>query len=174
MLDVDAEQARTAFDSIERTGEQALGEMRRLLGMLRQDDPNVDRAPQPSLARLDALADDLRSSGLPVEVEVDGDTVELAPGVDLAAYRIVQEALTNTLKHAGPAIARVHVHYGDGAVELTIEDDGGGTGNGNGTGNGLVGIRERVAVVGGEVAAGPRAEGGYQIRARLPFALEVP
>ena len=172
VLDVDVAQARTAFDSIERTGEQALGEMRRLLGMLREDDPNAGRAPQPSLARLDALADDLRSSGLPVEVAVDGETVELAPGVDLTAYRIVQEALTNTLKHAGPAVAHVHVHYGDDAVELTVEDDGAGTGNGNGTGNGLVGIRERVAVVGGTLEAGPLPEGGFRIHARLPYGAD--
>jgi signal transduction histidine kinase len=169
VLDVDVEQARTAFDSIERTGEQALGEMRRLLGMLREEDPNAGRAPQPSLARLDALAEDLRSSGLPVEVAVDGETVELAPGVDLAAYRIVQEALTNTLKHAGPAIAHVHVHYCGDAVELTVEDDGAGTGKGNGTGNGLVGIRERVAVVGGTLEAGALPEGGFRIHARLPY-----
>jgi len=169
VLDVDVEQARTAFDSIERTGEQALGEMRRLLGMLREEDPNAGRAPQPSLARLDALAEDLRSSGLPVEVDVDGDAVELAPGVDLAAYRIVQEALTNTLKHAGPAVAHVHVHYGDRSVELTIEDDGAGTGNGNGTGNGLVGIRERVSVVGGTLEAGALPEGGFRVRALLPY-----
>jgi signal transduction histidine kinase len=169
VLDVDREQARTAFDSIERTGEQALGEMRRLLGMLREEDPNGDRAPQPSLARLDALADDLRSSGLPVEVEVNGDEVELAPGIDLAAYRIVQEALTNTLKHAGPAVARVDVHYGPDAIELTVLDDGAGAGNGNGTGNGLVGVRERVAVVGGTIEAGARPEGGFRVHARLPY-----
>jgi signal transduction histidine kinase len=169
VLDVDVEQARTAFDSIERTGEQALGEMRRLLGMLREEDPDVGRAPQPSLARLDALADDLRSSGLPVEVEVDGNAVELAPGVDLAAYRIVQEALTNTLKHAGPAVARVHVHYDMNALELTVEDDGAGKANGSGTGNGLVGIRERVAVVGGTLEAGALPEGGFRVHARLPY-----
>ena len=170
VLDSDVEQARTAFDSIERTGEQALGEMRRLLGMLREEDPDAGRsAPQPSLARLDALADDLRSSGLPVDVAVDGDAVELAPGVDLAAYRIVQEALTNTLKHAGPAVARVHVHYGRTAIELTVLDDGTGAGNGNGTGNGLVGIRERVAVVGGTIEAGALPEGGFRVHARLPY-----
>jgi len=172
VLDVDVEQARTAFDSIERTGEQALGEMRRLLGMLREEDPDAGRAPQPSLARLEALAEDLRSSGLPVDVEVDGDTVELAPGVDLAAYRIVQEALTNTLKHAGPAVAHVHVHYGDSAVELTIEDDGTGTGNGNGTGNGLVGIRERVSVVGGSLEAAALPQGGFRVHALLPYGAD--
>ena len=169
VLDSDLAEARTAFDSIERTGEQALGEMRRLLGMLREEDPNAGRAPQPSLERLDALADELRSSGLPVEVSVDGDAVELAPGVDLAAYRIVQEALTNTLKHAGPAVARVHVHYGPSAIDLTVVDDGAGAGNGNGTGNGLVGIRERVAVVGGTIEAGALPGGGFRVHARLPY-----
>ncbi|HZR94561.1 MAG TPA: histidine kinase [Gaiellaceae bacterium] len=175
VLDSDLDTARAAFDSIERTGEQALGEMRRLLGMLREDDGEHLRAPQPSLARLDALAEDVRASGLPVEIEVDGETVELAPGVDLAAYRIVQEALTNTLKHAGPALARVRVRYAPDAVELTIEDDGKGPGstNGVGTGNGLTGIGERVAVVGGAIETGPRPEGGFRVHAVLPYGDEA-
>ena len=155
--------------SIERTGEQALGEMRPPARDAARGGPDRGASPQPSLARLDALADDLRSSGLPVEVAVDGDAVELAPGVDLAAYRIVQEALTNTLEHAGPAVARVHVHYGPEAIELTVLDDGAGTGNGNGTGNGLVGIRERVSVVGGTLEASALPEGGFRVQARLPY-----
>jgi signal transduction histidine kinase len=109
---------------------------------------------------------------LPVELQIDGSPRELPPGVDLSAYRIVQEALTNALKHAGPATARVVVTYGESGLELEVADDGSGNGNGDGTGHGLVGIRERVAVFGGEVDAGARSEGGYAVRARLPYATE--
>jgi signal transduction histidine kinase len=109
MLDHDLDDSRLAFDAIERTGEQALGEMRRLLGLLRESDDELARAPQPSLARIPDLADQLRAAGLAVELDIEGDPVELPPGVDLSAYRIVQEALTNSLKHAGPAHARVHI-----------------------------------------------------------------
>jgi signal transduction histidine kinase len=169
MLDHDAAESRRAFDTIERTSEQALGEMRRLLGMLRESDEDLAHAPQPTLARLDALAEQVRASGLPVEVETIGKPVELPPGVDLSAYRIVQEALTNALKHAGPARARVVVRYGPEDLELEVIDDGAGSGNGGGSGHGLIGIRERVAVVGGDIEAGPRADGGFAIRARLPY-----
>ncbi len=172
VMDHDREETRRAFDAIERTGEQALGEMRRLLGMLREGDPTTVRAPQPSLARLDALAEAMRASGLPVEVSVEGDPVELAPGVDLAAYRIAQEALTNALKHAGPAVARVQVTYDADAVCIAVTDDGKGGDNGSCTGNGLVGVRERVAVVGGELTAGPLDGGGFGVSARLPYGSE--
>lgn len=171
VLDADVEAARTAFDSIERAGEQALGEMRRLLDMLREADGDRLRAPQPSLRSLEALAEELRASGLPVRVAVEGHAAELPPGVDLAAYRIVQEALTNTLKHAGAAAAVVCIRYGERAVEVTIDDDGRGPSvrNGPGTGNGLLGIRERVAVVGGTLQTGPLPEGGFRVRALLPY-----
>jgi signal transduction histidine kinase len=112
----------------------------------------------------------VREAGLPVELTVEGDPAELPPGVDLSAYRIVQEALTNALKHAGPATARVTVRYGEGELELEISDDGAGGGNGGGAGQGLTGIRERVAVFGGDVEAGSRPEGGYGVRVRLPYA----
>jgi signal transduction histidine kinase len=160
-----------AFDAIERTGEQALGEMRRLLGLLRQDDEQLARSPQPSLARLDALAEHVRAAGLPVELRVDGERVELPPGVDLSAYRIVQEALTNALKHAGRARAVVRVAYGPDVLEVEVTDDGAGaaSGNGAGGGHGLLGIRERVALVGGELDAGPLPGGGFVVRARLPY-----
>jgi signal transduction histidine kinase len=164
------QQSLDAFDAIERTGEQALGEMRRLLGLLRQDDEELARSPQPSLARLESLAAHVRASGLPVEVRIEGEMPQLPPGVDLSAYRIVQEALTNALKHAGPASAHVRVVYGPRAVEVEVTDDG--RGNGSSTadgGHGLVGIRERVALVGGQLEAGPIEGGGFAVRARLPY-----
>jgi signal transduction histidine kinase len=172
MLDHDPADSRRAFDAIERTGEQALGEMRRLLGLLRESDDELSRAPLPSLARIADLAEQVRAAGLAVELDIEGEPVELPPGVDLSAYRIVQEALTNALKHAGPAQARVHIRFGDDAVELEIVDDGLGRGSGNGSGNGLVGLRERAAIVGGELAAGPRSGGGFAVRAALPYDSE--
>ena len=169
VLDTDPEASRTAFDSIERTGEQALGEMRRLLGMLRDDDEEESRAPQPSLERLEALADEMRGSRLSVELAIDGVPNGIPPGVDVSGYRIVQEALTNVLKHAGPAVARVGVRYAPDAVEIAVVDDGRGGLTGQGTGNGLLGIKERVAVVGGEIEAGPQPDGGFAVHARLPY-----
>ncbi len=169
VLERDTDAARAAFDSIERTGEQALGEMRRLLGMLRDDDEERSRAPQPSLERLGALAEEMRASGLPVELDVQGAPNGIPPGIDVSGYRIVQEALTNTLKHAGAAVARVGVRFTPDAVEIDVVDDGRGGLAAAGTGNGLVGIRERVAIVGGEVAAGPEPDGGFAVRVRLPY-----
>jgi signal transduction histidine kinase len=168
-LDDEPEETREALRSIESTATQALGEMRRLLGILRQDDDQLALAPQPSLAHLDALVDQVRAAGLPVELRVEGEPAELPPGVDLSAYRIVQEALTNALKHAGPARARVVVRYGDEELELEVADDGSGVGNTDGAGHGLIGMRERVAVYGGELDARSRPEGGYQVRACLPL-----
>jgi signal transduction histidine kinase len=170
ILDEDPDEARGAFDTIEETGTRALVEMRRLLGLLRADDEALALAPQPSLGELDRLAAQVREAGLPVEVAIEGEPVELPPGVDVSAYRIVQEALTNALRHAGPARARVLVRYGADELELEITDDGPGIANGAGAGHGLVGIRERVAVYGGELTAGSRVEGGYALRARLPLA----
>ena len=169
VLATDPEETRDALDAIERAGEQALGEMRRLLGLLRDGDDELALAPQPSLARIDDLAASLTETGLPVEVRVEGTPVALPPGIDVTAYRIVQEALTNTLKHAGPARAFVVVRYEPGAVVLEVLDDGPGALDSNGSGHGLAGIGERVAVYGGELASGRRPEGGYALRARLPF-----
>jgi signal transduction histidine kinase len=169
VLDDDPADAREAFDTIEATGKQALVEMRRLLGLLRADDEELALAPQPSLGQLDRLAAQVREAGLPVEIAIEGDPVELPPGVDVSAYRIVQEALTNALRHAGPARAHVLVRYGTDELELEITDDGPGASNGDGTGHGLLGIRERVAVYGGDLRAGVRAEGGFSLRARLPL-----
>jgi signal transduction histidine kinase len=169
LLAAEPASAREAFDVIEQVSEQALTEMRRLLGLLRQNDDELVLAPQPSLTRIDELVSGLRASGLPVEVTVEGDPAPLPPGVDVSAYRIVQEALTNALKHAGPARAHVFLRYGPDDLELEILDDGAGTGNGGGSGHGLAGIRERVAVIGGELDSGHRPEGGYSVRARLPL-----
>jgi signal transduction histidine kinase len=169
LLHEDPDEARRAFDTIERTASQALAEMRRLLGMLRADDDALAFAPQPSLSGLETLAREVTAAGLPVEVRIVGEPVELPAGVDLSAYRIVQEALTNALKHAGPARANVSVRYGDGELEIEVVDDGSASGNGDGTGHGLLGIRERVTVYGGSFEAGRGALGGYAVRARLPY-----
>ncbi len=179
-LTSDPDTARKALDAIEQTNTAALGDMRRLLAVLRDTEPEGlatdDHAPQPSLAHLDRLVAQVRESGVPVEVDVVGDPQDLPPGVDLSAYRIVQEALTNVLKHSAQANARVVLEYADDALAVTVSDDGiPGPMNGTepGGGHGLIGIRERVAVVGGEVAAGPGPDGGFEIRATLPYALEV-
>jgi signal transduction histidine kinase len=162
-------EVRQALAAIEATGREAIDEMRRLLGILRRGDDELTLAPQPSLSELDALVAGVREAGLPVELEVVGEAIALPPGVDLSAYRIVQEALTNALKHAGPAHARVIVRYGADAVELEVSDDGPGRVGAPGTGHGLVGMRERVALYGGDLEAGSRHEGGWALRARLPL-----
>jgi signal transduction histidine kinase len=169
MLDKDVEDTRRALDAIEHAGEQALAEMRRLLGMLRESDAELAFTPPPSLTRIDQLAAQLTATGLPVEVTVEGEAFALPPGVDASAYRIVQEALTNALKHAGPAHARVILRYSLEDLELEVLDDGNGSGTAGGSGYGLAGLRERVAVYGGELESGTRPEGGYALRARLPL-----
>lgn len=172
LLDSEPNETRGALDTIERTGQQALVEMRRLVGLLRESDEKLALAPQPTLSQLHQLVAQVRAAGLPVSLSIEGDPVELPPGIDLSAYRIVQEALTNALKHAGPAHARVSLRYRPDGLDVEVTDDGTGTGNGDGGGHGLVGIRERVSVYGGELDAGPRADGGYSVRARLPHASE--
>jgi signal transduction histidine kinase len=169
VLEAEPADAREAFATIERTAHQALEEMRRLLGMLRASDEQLALAPQPTLKELDRLIEQVQAAGLPVVVAIEGEPRELPPGVDLSAYRIVQEALTNALKHAGPARARVLLRYDADELELEIADDGAGSGDGSGSGHGLIGMRERVSVYGGELQAGRRPEGGYALRARLPL-----
>jgi signal transduction histidine kinase len=169
MVTIDPQEAIGAFATIESTGRQALAEMRRLLGLLRAPDEQIALAPQPSLTRLDELAASLRAAGLPVELAIEGDPAPLPAGVDLSAYRIVQEALTNALKHAGPARARVIVRYEHESVELEISDDGRGEDPAADGGHGLVGMRERVSLVGGDLEAGAASGGGYLVRARLPL-----
>jgi len=159
-----------ALESIENTGRQALAEMRRLLGLLRTDDEPPAHEPQPTVAELERLVSQVREAGLPVELVVHGEPNGLPPGVAVSAYRIVQEALTNVLKHAGPASARVVVRYGTQELELEVADDGRGEHESDGTGHGLVGMRERVALYGGDLEARARSGGGFVVRARLPLA----
>jgi signal transduction histidine kinase len=164
------EREREALRTVEDTGRQALAEMRRLLGIMREEGESADRAPQPGVATLGKLVEHVREAGLPVELTIEGEPVRLAPGVDLSAYRIVQEALTNALKHAGPAHAWVAVRYGGDDVEIEVENDGRSESDGDGAGQGLAGMRERVALCGGELRTGPRRGGGYRISARLPVS----
>jgi len=173
MLEVDPERARRPLAAVQDTGREALTDLRRMLGALRAaDDGAPALAPQPGLAGLDALAEHVRDAGLPVEVRIEGEPRPLPAGVDLSAFRIVQEGLTNVLKHAGPARAEVVVRYDDDAIALRVVDDGSGavSARENG-GHGLVGMRERVAVYGGELTAGPRPapERGFALSARLPL-----
>ena len=162
-----------ALGSIETTGRQALVEMRRLLGVLRRTDVDLSLAPQPGLGSIDDLIGQVREAGLPVELHIEGEPEPLPLGVDLSAYRIVQEALTNTLKHAGPARAQVTIRYRTNEVELEVTDDGAGTGKGGGSGQGLMGMRERVAIYGGVFESG-RQNDGYLVRARLPLDADRP
>jgi signal transduction histidine kinase len=169
----DPEQASGVFSSIEATGREALVELRRLLGVLRSGDEHAATAPQPGLGSLDTLLGQVRDTGLHVDLRIEGDRVALPAGVDLSAYRIVQEALTNTLKHAGRAEAEVIVRYDTGFVELEILDNGvGPQAHSNGVGHGIAGMRERVALYGGALETGSRNGHGFAIRARLPLAAE--
>jgi signal transduction histidine kinase len=163
------------LETIESTGRAAMAEMRRLLGMLRRSDDELALAPQPSLRYLGDLVEQVREAGMPVELRIEGDERPIAPGIDLSAYRIVQEALTNALKHAGPANARVTVRYGERELDIEIADDGPGLAEPDPAGgHGLVGMRERVALFGGDLATGRQNGGGYAVRARLPLAGGAP
>ncbi len=167
VLDRDPGRAAVALGAIERTAREGLGEMRRLLGLL--DDDSAPREPQPGLSRLDELVAGAREAGLDVRAAVEGPPRHLPPGVDLSAYRIVQEALTNAMKHAGPCSAEVVVRYRADALELEISDDGDGAAVAPGSGRGLAGMRERAGVLGGQLTAGPGADGrGFRVHARLP------
>ena len=170
LLKPEQEREREALQIIEQTGREALAEMRRLVGVLRRPEEAPALAPQPSLEYVDRLVAQAREAGLPVDLRVEGDPVQLPAGVDLTAYRLVQEGLTNAIKHANAERAQVVVHYRNGTVELTISDDGSGDGGGESGGHGLVGMRERVSVYGGSLDAGPRPEGGYELHATLPVA----
>jgi signal transduction histidine kinase len=168
LLEDDQEKEREALLVVEQTGREALAEMRRMVGVLRRPDEAPALAPQPSLEHIEKLVAHTRDTGLPVELRIEGTPLELPAGIDTTAYRIVQEALTNAVKHAGASKADVVVRYMDGTVELTVTDDGRGDGHGGGSGHGLVGMRERVSVYGGELEAGPQAGGGFRLRATLP------
>jgi signal transduction histidine kinase len=177
-VEANPDQATAALTQIETTGRQALAEMRRLLGLLRDgQDGAAALTPQPSLAHLDSLLAAAREAGLPVELAVEGEPRQLPAGIDLSAYRIVQEALTNSLKHAGPAQATVRVRYGAKALDVQVSDDGRGAprevadpnGRAEVDGHGLIGMRERVALFAGALEVGTRPGGGFLVAARLPL-----
>jgi signal transduction histidine kinase len=165
-----ATEDRETLENVEQAGRSALAEMRRLLNAMRVEGDELELLPHPGLDDLGALADDVRAAGLAVNLEVHGDPIRLPPALDLSAYRILQEGLTNALKHAHASKADVEVHYDPGALRLCIHDDGPGgpTGNG-GLGHGLVGIRERVKIYGGDMTAGASPGGGFLLQARLPM-----
>lgn len=171
-VDAEPEQAKTAMLRVRDTGRTALAEMRRMLGVLRDDEPG-SHAPQPGLDQLDALVEQSRAAGMPVALTVSGESSPLSQGVELTVYRVVQEALTNVRKHAGPAVRRVDVTlmYRPDEVEVRVADDGAGSAgdalSGPG-GHGLVGMRERVAAHGGTLTTSPRTDGGFEVVAVLP------
>jgi signal transduction histidine kinase len=172
VLPDDPARAHEPLLSVEETGREALAEMRRLFGIVRGDEGDAALAPQPGLARLDALLEQAGKAGLPVELEVEGARRTLPPGVDLTAYRIVQEALTNARKHGGAGRAQVTIRYGREALDVEIRNDRRRARVAKEAGHGLVGMRERVSLYGGELEAGPQGEGGYAVRARLPVEAE--
>ena len=159
---------REALIAVEQTGRSALAEMRRLLGALHDDGPDVALAPQPGLDELDALAERVGRAGLPVQVHVEGTSYALPRAIDLSAYRIIQEGLTNSLKHAHAQHAEVTVSYGADRLAIEVRDDGVGASDSDGLGRGLVGVRERVKIYGGEMTAGASPGGGFVLTARLP------
>ena len=166
VFDSQPAKAREALASIEHTGREALTELRRLLGAVRADD---HKRPQPGLARLGSLVEQVRAAGLRVELDIQGEVTELPLGIDLSAYRIVQEALTNTIKHAHASKAVVVVRYSGEELAIEVLDDGvGPAGNGEG-GQGLIGMRERASLYDGRLAAGPRPDGGFGVSARFPL-----
>ena len=167
LLVEDPSRAREPLLSVEETGRQALAEMRRLLGILRSDEGDVVLTPQPGMAHLSALLEHVRIEGLEVEVEVDGEPAALPPGLDLAAYRIIQEALAHLREHAHASRAKVTVRYGRETLDLEISADAGGTSGAAGRGAALVAASELVALYGGELEAGLRASGRYAVHAQL-------
>ncbi|WP_141578616.1 sensor histidine kinase [Actinomadura sp. WMMA1423] len=173
VIDTQPAEARNALQAIEATSRDTLSGLRRMLTALRRDDPGAaPLGPAPGLADLDRLAEAARDAGLAVDLRTEGEPTPLPPDVDLSAYRIVQEAVTNVVRHAGTDRCRVTVGYGDGELAVEIEDDG--RGGVVGTGYGLVGMRERVALLRGEFSAGPRPGGGFRVAARIPAPAAAP
>jgi len=164
----DEPDVRDALSVIETTSRQTVDEMRRMLGVLRKNEDEIGLAPQPSLRDLDSLVEQVRGAGLDVDVLIEGEPRPLPAGLDLSAYRIVQEALTNALKHAAPAHVDLAVRYLEDRIVLDVVDDGTRPVPGHGTGNGLVGMRERAALFGGDLSAGRRVEGGWELHVTLP------
>jgi signal transduction histidine kinase len=167
-------QDKEVLKGVENTGRSSLAEMRRLLGAMRREDEELQRSPQPGLDGLGSLAEEVGRAGLPVQVHIEGHAFPLPSGVDLSAYRIVQEGLTNALKHARASHADVVVDYGEDELHLEVRDDGDAVSDGDGPGHGLVGVRERVKIYGGEMSAGTATGGGFVLSARLPLAGDAP
>jgi signal transduction histidine kinase len=173
VVEQDPTEAKKALENISTTSRSTLVELRRMLGVLREDDAGTTYVPAPGLSDLDKLAQEVTDAGIPVSVTIEGPLVELPAGVDLTGFRIVQEALTNVLKHAGPSNAWVGVSHRDGTLHIEVRDDGRGVnGRSSGMGHGLTGMRERVAVYGGELHAGPVPGGGFRVVADLPYATD--
>jgi signal transduction histidine kinase len=168
------EEDRDALRGVEQAGRTALAEMRRLLGAMRRDGEDPELAPQPGLGGLDSLVDEVGRAGLPVRLNVEGEPSPLPGAIDLSAYRIIQEGLTNALKHARASHADVVVRYGPDELHIDVRDDGEGSSTSDGLGHGLVGIRERVKIFGGEMTAGNAKEGGFILSARLPLSGDPP
>jgi signal transduction histidine kinase len=166
----DQPEVREALSAIAETGRETIDEMRLLLGVLRRTDDTVALAPQPGLNDLEQLIRNVACTGLNVGLRVEGTQLPVPPGVDLSAYRIVQEALTNVMKHAGPASAEVTVRYDRDYIEVEVRDDGRVQVTAQGSGNGLIGMHERAAMLGGELRAGACKDGGFAVLARLPIA----
>jgi len=160
---------RDALRGVERVGRAALAELRRLLAVMRRDGDRVELTPQPGLDGLNSLVKDIGHAGLPVELHVEGEPYPLPQGIDLSAYRIVQEALTNALKHAHASHANVTIHYAPDEVQIDVRDNGHGAVTSNGHGHGLIGIRERVKLYGGDMTTGTANGGGFILRTRLPL-----
>jgi signal transduction histidine kinase len=158
-----------ALTAVERTGREALAEMRRMVGVLRHGDEAPALAPQPGLEQLSLLIEQVREAGLPVQLRVEGVAAKLPASLDLTAYRLVQEGLTNALKHARAQHAEVLLRYEPNVLEITVTDDGCGGSTATDGGHGLIGMRERVSVYGGELSVGPLDRGGFEMRARLPL-----
>ena len=169
MLKTDPARAFEPVRAIQDTGRGALVEMKRLVGVLRDDDEDVGLAPQPGLGDVERLLEQMRNAGLRVDLRIEGAERPVPPGVDLSAYRVIQEALTNTLKHTGGAPAIVVVRFGDDALEVEVTDAGSAAPARRDSGHGLVGMRERVGIFGGTFDAGPGAAGGFVVRALLPL-----
>ncbi len=169
VLDRDPARAREVLESIRATGQEAIGEMGTLLGLL-DSSPRSSREPQPSLADLDALVSRMRDAGLSVDLEIEGQRRELPAALELSAFRVMQEGLTNSLKHARAAHVRAVLRYREDELKVDVADDGVAGGNGVGTGRGLAGMRERVEVFGGTLEAGPQPGGGWTLHATFPVA----
>jgi signal transduction histidine kinase len=169
VIDRDPEAAKAAIARIEETGRDGLTEMRRLIGVLTAPGTEADLSPQPGLAQFEALLETVRGAGVPVEVVTRGQPRQLPPSADLIAYRVVQEALTNVVRHAGGAHARVLLDWSHDALAIEVADDGRGGAADAAGGHGLIGMRERVALYGGSLETGARPGGGFSVRVRLPF-----